>query len=78
MINIILGGIEFIIWKTLKKLWTLQEKEVLRTISVACCQDEEVLMAVEMARKERIANAILVGDIEKTKRNSEEYRYRFR
>ena len=38
-----------------------------KTISVACCQDKEVLMAVEMARKEEIANAILVGDIEKTK-----------
>lgn len=37
-----------------------------KTISVACCQDKEVLMAVEMARKEKIANAILVGDIEKT------------
>ena len=38
-----------------------------KTISVACCQDKEVLMAVEMARKEKIANAILVGDINKTK-----------
>lgn len=37
-----------------------------KMISVACCQDKEVLMAVEMARKEGIANAILVGDIEKT------------
>lgn len=37
-----------------------------KTISVACSQDKEVLMAVEMARKEGIANAILVGDIEKT------------
>ena len=38
-----------------------------KTISVACCQDKEVLMAVEMARQEKIANAILVGDINKTK-----------
>ena len=37
-----------------------------KTISVACCQDKEVLLAVEMARKEGIANAILVGDIAKT------------
>ena len=37
-----------------------------KTISVACSQDKEVLMAVEMARKEGIANAILVGDVEKT------------
>ena len=38
-----------------------------KTISVACCQDEEVLIAVENARKEGIINAILVGDIEKTR-----------
>ncbi|SHH19167.1 phosphate butyryltransferase [Tepidibacter thalassicus] len=38
-----------------------------KTISVACAQDKEVLMAVEMARKEGIANAILVGDLEKIK-----------
>jgi len=39
-----------------------------KTISVACAQDKEVLMAVEMARKEGIADAILVGDMEKTKK----------
>lgn len=38
-----------------------------KRIAVACCQDREVLMAVEMARKEKIANSILVGDIEKTR-----------
>ncbi|WP_373599829.1 phosphate butyryltransferase [Paraclostridium bifermentans] len=38
-----------------------------KTISVACSQDKEVLIAVDMAKKEGIANAILVGDIEKTK-----------
>ncbi|RDY25116.1 phosphate butyryltransferase, partial [Romboutsia weinsteinii] len=43
-----------------------------KTISVACCQDKEVLIAVEMAREEGIANAILVGDIEKTKIIAEE------
>lgn len=43
-----------------------------KVISVACCQDKEVLMAVEMARKEKIANAILVGDIEKTKEIAKE------
>lgn len=37
-----------------------------KTISVACSQDKEVLIAVDMAKKEGIANAILVGDIEKT------------
>lgn len=38
-----------------------------KTISVACSQDKEVLIAVDMAKKEGIANAILVGDLEKTK-----------
>ncbi len=38
-----------------------------KTISVACCQDKEVLMAVEMARKEKNSKCHLVGDIEKTK-----------
>lgn len=37
-----------------------------KTIAVACCQDKEVLAAVEMARKEGIAKAILIGDIDKT------------
>ncbi len=43
-----------------------------KTISVACSQDKEVLMAVEMARKEGIAKAILVGDMEKTKKIAQE------
>jgi phosphate butyryltransferase len=43
-----------------------------KKISVACCQDREVLMAIEMARKENIANAILVGDIDKTKELAQE------
>lgn len=38
-----------------------------KTVSVACCQDREVLVAIEMARKEKIIDAILVGDIETTK-----------
>lgn len=38
-----------------------------KTISVACSQDKEVLMAVDIAKREGIAKAILVGDIEKTK-----------
>ena len=38
-----------------------------KIVSVACCQDKEVLIAIENARKENIINAILVGDIEKTK-----------
>ena len=43
-----------------------------KIISVACSQDKEVLLAVEMARKEKIANAILVGDIKKTTEICEE------
>ncbi|OPJ54683.1 phosphate butyryltransferase [Alkalithermobacter paradoxus] len=43
-----------------------------KTISVACAQDKEVLMAVEMARKEGIANAILVGDLDQVKELSNE------
>ena len=37
-----------------------------KVVSVACCQDEEVLIAIENARKEGIIEAILVGDLEKT------------
>ncbi|BEP28190.1 phosphate butyryltransferase [Helicovermis profundi] len=33
-----------------------------KILSVACAQDEDVLLAVENARKKGIANAILVGD----------------
>ena len=38
-----------------------------KTISVACCQDKEVLIAVENARKQHMIEVILVGDIEKTR-----------
>ena len=38
-----------------------------KKVSVACCQDKEVLLAVENARKEGIISAVLVGDIDKTK-----------
>lgn len=36
-----------------------------KTLSIACAQDEDVLLAVENARKQGIVNAILVGDKEK-------------
>lgn len=36
-----------------------------KTIAVACAQDEDVLMAVNEAKKKGIAEAILVGDKEK-------------
>ena len=45
----------------------LAKKRGPRVVAVACCQDKEVLLAVENARKEGIINAILVGDIDKTK-----------
>ena len=49
----------------------LAKKRGPKTVSVACCQDKEVLLAVENARKEGIINAILVGDIDKTKQIAE-------
>ena len=58
--------------KNFKEIINLARERGPRTISVACCQDKEVLMAVEMARKERIANSILIGDIEKTKEIAKE------
>ena len=45
----------------------LAKKRGPKTVSVACCQDKEVLVAVENARKEGIIEGILVGDIDKTK-----------
>ena len=53
--------------KNFKEIINFARERGPKTISVACCQDKEVLMAVEMARKEKIANSILIGDIEKTK-----------
>lgn len=38
-----------------------------RIISVACAQDDDVLQAVENARKLNIADAVLVGDADKLK-----------
>lgn len=43
----------------------LARKKGPKTIAVACAEDKEVLLAVEAARKENIATAILVGDQEK-------------
>ena len=53
--------------KNFKEIINFAKERGPKPISVACCQDKEVLMAVEMARKEKIANSILIGDIEKTK-----------
>ncbi|MGL6100047.1 MAG: phosphate acyltransferase, partial [Fusobacteriaceae bacterium] len=40
-------------------------KESKKTVAVACAQDEDVLGALELARKEGLISAILVGDKEK-------------
>ena len=53
--------------KNLKDLVELAKKKDKKIISVACCQDKEVLTAVENARCLGIVDAILVGDIDKTK-----------
>ena len=58
--------------KNFKEIINFARERGPKTISVACCQDKEVLMAVEMARKERIANSILIGNIEKTKEIAKE------
>lgn len=48
------------------------KKRGVKTISVACCQDKEVLIAIENARRENIVKAILVGDIKKTREIAKE------
>ncbi len=53
--------------KSIDDIITFAKERGPKTVSVACCQDKEVLIAVENARKENIVEAILVGDIEKTK-----------
>ena len=58
--------------KNFKEIINLARERGPKTISVACFQDKEVLMEVEMARKERIANSILIGNIEKTKEIAKE------
>ncbi len=52
--------------KNFEDVLELAKQKELKTISVACCHDKEVLLSVEMARKIGIANAILIGDINKT------------
>lgn len=48
--------------KTFEELIRKASDQPMKKIAVACAQDEEVLMAVEEARKRNIASAILVGD----------------
>lgn len=48
--------------KNFQELIKVAKERGPKTISVACAQDKEVLLAVEAARKEGIAHAILVGD----------------
>lgn len=51
--------------KSFEEVMQLAVKQEPKKIAVACAQDEEVLVAVEEARKRKIATAILVGDEEK-------------
>ena len=53
--------------KPLKELVELAKKKEKKKVVVACCQDKEVLLAVEKARKLGLVEAILIGDINKTK-----------
>jgi len=53
--------------KTLDEVLEKARERGPKIISVACAQDSDVLMAVDNARKQGIANAILVGDAEKIK-----------
>lgn len=48
--------------KTFEELKAYAKTLAPKTIAVACAQDEDVLAAVENARKEGVVNAILVGD----------------
>lgn len=51
--------------KNFQEVMEIARKRGPKVISVACAQDAEVLMAVNAAKKEGIADAILVGDQEK-------------
>lgn len=51
--------------KTINELINKAKEIDSKTLVVACAADEHVLEAVEMARKENIINAILVGDADK-------------
>ena len=46
---------------------TVFSKDLSKCGVYACCQDKEVLIAVENDRKQHMIEAILVGDIEKTR-----------
>lgn len=53
--------------KSLNELVELAKKKEKKKIAVACCQDKEVLSAVEKARQLGLVDAILIDDINKTK-----------
>ena len=53
--------------KPLKELVELANKKEKKKVVVACCQDKEVLLAFEKARKLGLVEVILIGDINKTK-----------
>ncbi|MDL2264569.1 phosphate butyryltransferase, partial [Synergistaceae bacterium OttesenSCG-928-I11] len=53
--------------RTLTELLNYAREVGPMTISVACADDAEVLEAVDGARKEGVAKAFLVGDVDKIK-----------
>lgn len=53
--------------KTLNELVKLAQNKEKKKLAVACCQDKEVLIAVEKARELGLIDAILIGDINKTR-----------
>ena len=68
--------------KSIKELLEKAKEIKTKTVVVACAADEHVLEAVELARKENIANGILVGDVKLikeilTKLNIEISNYKF-
>jgi phosphate butyryltransferase len=53
------------VMKTLDDILTLAKKIGPKRVAVAQAEDEEVLLALEQARKERIVDVILVGKLER-------------
>lgn len=58
--------------KKLNEILEKAKKYGPKTVAVAASEDEVVLKAIDKAKKEGIINAILVGDVEKTKKLANE------
>ncbi len=50
--------------KTFDEMIKIVQQKSMKKIAVACAQDNDVMLAIENARKMKIADAILVGDVE--------------